>query len=34
LAKDTKQALRFNETEITTDVVKQIYEKAVDLLCN
>jgi NRPS condensation-like uncharacterized protein len=26
--------LRFNETEITTAIVKQIYEKAVDLLCD
>jgi NRPS condensation-like uncharacterized protein len=25
--------LRFNETEITTTIVKQIYEKAIDLLC-
>jgi NRPS condensation-like uncharacterized protein len=27
-------SLGYNETEITTDIVKQIYEKAIDLLCN
>jgi hypothetical protein len=26
--------LGYNEAEITTDIVKQIYEKVVDLLCN
>jgi NRPS condensation-like uncharacterized protein len=27
-------SIGYNETEITTDIVKQIYEKASDLLCN
>jgi hypothetical protein len=27
-------SLGYNETEITIDIVKQIYEKAIDLLCN
>jgi hypothetical protein len=26
--------LGYNESEITADVVKQIYEKAIDLVCN